>query len=162
RKSTTADYQEYVGIFGPSPNFQEGKVPFENPGDGGSFAYDEQGNPRVVDTFDPRFSLTVPSASKCPMPSNGYPIVLYAHGTGGDYRSYVSDGTARSLAKRCLATMGVDQIFHGTRPGSPALTGKGSIDILFFNFKNIEAARTNVRQSALDEVQRARLFTESA
>src|SRR5262249_17405100 len=35
------------------------------------------------------------------------------------------------------------------------------ISILFFNFQNPTAARTNGRQSAIDEVQRARLFTES-
>jgi hypothetical protein len=95
------------------------------------------------------------------MPPEGYPIVMYAHGTGGDYRSYVADGTAKALAARCLATMGVDQIFHGARPGSPDNGGGASVEILFFNFKNIEAARANTRQSALDEVQRARLFTES-
>src|SRR5262249_57199191 len=67
-----------------------------------------------------------------------------------------------SRPRDCLATMGVDQIFPGMPPGSPELTGKGTVEIVFFNCQNIEAARTNVRQSALDEVQRARLFTESA
>ena len=52
------------------------------------------------------------------MPAGGYPIVLYAHGTGGDYRSFLDDGTGASLAQQCLASMGVDQIFHGTRPGA--------------------------------------------
>jgi hypothetical protein len=36
-----------------------------------------------------------------------------------------------------------------------------SEELLFFNFDNPAAARTNGRQSAIDEVQRARLFTES-
>jgi hypothetical protein len=115
----------------------------------------------VVSTFNLRFSLTVPTVDRCPMPNDGYPIVLYAHGTGGNFESYTRDGTARALAQRCIAAMGVDQIFHGTRPGAPPDGSESTIELLFFNFENPIAARTNGRQSALDEVQRARLFTES-
>jgi hypothetical protein len=56
--------------------------------------------------------------------------------------------------------MGVDQIFHGTRPGAPIGGESNTVELLFFNFENPIAARTNGRQSAIDEVQRARLFTE--
>lgn len=153
-------YVEYLGVYGPSPNYQEGALPFAAPGDGGEFKQVD-GKPEVVDTFDLRFSLTVPNGKLCPMPADGYPIVLYAHGTGGDFRSYLYDGTARALAQRCLASMGIDQIFHGTRPGAPADGDESRISLLFFNVENVLAARTNNRQSALDEVQRARLFTES-
>lgn len=156
----TDDYVEYTGVYGPSPNFQEGTIPFTKYGDGGAMHY-EGGKPAPVDMFDLRFSLCVPLAAACPMPPAGYPIVMYAHGTGGDYRSYTLDGTAAALARRCLASMGVDQIFHGTRPGSPGNGDVSQIELLFFNFQNVVAARTNNRQSALDEVQRARLFTES-
>ena len=151
---------EYRGSYGPSPNFQAGKLPFEQYGDGGAFQI-EGGKPKLVDTFDLRFSLMVPAATKCPMPAEGYPIVLYAHGTGGDYLSYTDDGTGALLAKKCIATMGVDQIFHGTRPGAPLVVNEAKTELLFFNFENPVAARTNPRQSAIDEVQRARLFTES-
>jgi hypothetical protein len=148
---------EYQGRFGPSPNYQHGLLPFEKFGDGGDFAFDEGGKPIVADTFDLRFSMSIPKESACPMPAGGYPIVLYAHGTGGNWRSYTS--YAETLAQRCIAMMGVDQIFHGTRPGAPDDDFK--IQILFFNFQNVEAARANGRQSAIDEVQRARLFTET-
>jgi hypothetical protein len=57
--------------------------------------------------------------------------------------------------------MGVDQIFQGTRPGSMPGATEDEIGITFYNFNNPVAARTNGRQSALDEVQRARLFTSS-
>lgn len=159
-KQEEPGYVEYVGSFGPSPNFQAGTTPFTHFGDGGGFDPDAAGVPQVVDTFDLRFSLAVPKPEDCPMPEQGYPIVLYAHGTTGSYRSYIFDGTAESLTDECLAVMGVDQIFHGTRPGAPDTDT--AIQILFFNFQNVEAARTNIRQSGLDEVQRARLFTESA
>jgi predicted esterase len=157
---TTADRDEYRGVYGPSPNYQEGLVPFASFADGGSFRMVD-GEPQVFDLFDLRFSLNVPNASQCPMPAQGYPIVLYAHGTGGDYQSYNNDGTAGQLTRRCLAVMGVDQIFHGTRPGAPDPDDTNRISLLFFNVENVNAARTNARQSAIDEVQRARLFTES-
>ena len=151
--SQGGNFVEYRAWYGPSPNYQKGVLPFEVYGDGGEFNFVD-GVPEVVDTFDARFSLTVPDSPDCPMPDAGYPIVLYAHGTGGNYRSHLS--FADTLAEQCLASMGVDQIFHGARPGAD----QASTEILFFNFQNIIAARTNGRQSAIDEVQRARLFTE--
>lgn len=153
-------YDTYNGVYGPSPNYQAGKLPFSSYGDGGELNIVD-GEPEVVDTFSLRFSLSVPKQDACPMPEGGYPIALYAHGTGGDFESYVRDGTARELSQRCIATMGVDQIFHGTRPGAPPPGREGSVEVLFFNVENPVAARTNPRQGAIDEVQRARLFTET-
>jgi hypothetical protein len=153
-----ATWDEYVGVYGPSPNYQAGASPYRNFGDGGQFVF-EGGEPVVQGHFDLRFSLTVPKASRCPMPTDGYPIVLYAHGTGGDYRSYVRDRSGTLLARRCIASMGVDQIFHGARLEAPA--DSAEVGLLFFNVQNVVAGRTNARQSAVDEVQRARLFTES-
>jgi hypothetical protein len=158
--ATTTDLDEYTAKYGPSPNFQVGNIPYQLEADGGGFVF-ANGIPVVQSTFDMRFSLSVPKAPKCPMPAAGYPIVLYAHGTGGDYQSYLSDGTARLLTQHCLAVMGVDQIFHGARPGAPPDGDESKEGLLFYNFQNPVAARTNGRQSALDEVQRARLFTES-
>lgn len=158
--TSTQAFEEYRGQYGPSPNYQAGVIPFSQASDGGEFVF-KDGLPVLQSTFDPRFSLTVPSRGRCPMPTAGYPVVLYAHGTGGDYRSYVRDGTAQALAEHCLAAMGVDQIFHGTRPGAPASGSEADESLLFFNFQNPAAARTNGRQSAIDEVQRARLFRET-
>jgi hypothetical protein len=159
-KTQQKHFDEYVGTYGPSPNYQVGETPFTVFGDGGSFNV-RDGEPEVVDAFYLRFSLAVPKADACPMPEAGYPIALYAHGTGGFYRSYIQDQTASWLASRCIATMGVDQIFHGTRPGAPKYYEGISASLLFFNTQNIMAARTNARQGAIDEVQRARLFTEA-
>lgn len=158
--ASTPDFDEYTGVYGPSPNYQAGTVPYAVEADGGGFVF-AGGAPVLQSSFDLRFSLSVPKDPRCPMPASGYPIVLYAHGTGGDYQSYLSDGTARILAYHCLASMGVDQIFHGARPGAPASGDESKEGLLFYNFQNPVAARTNGRQSALDEVQRVRLFTES-
>lgn len=160
-KETTTDYDVYEGTYGPSPNYQAGAAPYAS--EGGGFVF-EAGKPKRQNTFDLRFALAVPNGSRCPMPSAGYPIVIYAHGTGGDYRSFLRDGTGGALAQRCLASIGVDQIFHGTRPGAPAANDparESKIQLLFFNFDNATAARTNNRQSAIDVVQESRLFSQA-
>lgn len=148
----------YEGMYGPSPDFQQGAIPFVSYGDGGALSFDAAGEPVVQRDFDLRFALAVPDEDRCPMPEAGYPIVLYAHGTGGNYRSMLGkDDEAEALAARCIATMGIDQIFHGARPGANA----GNVELLFFNVENPVAARANGPQSAIDVVQQARLFTET-
>ncbi len=149
----------YHGLYGPSPNYQAGTAPYEEPKDGGGFKF-ENGHPKLQNTFDLRFALVVPRPDKCPMPDDGYPILLYAHGTGGDYRSLLGgSGSALALADRCVASMGIDQIFHGTRPGAPA--DPDQVNYIFFNVDNIIALRTNPQQAAVDVVQQARLFSET-
>lgn len=148
----------YEGEYGPSPDFQEGEIPFKDYGDGGKLSFDASGTPVVQREFNLRFALSIPASGSCPMPAAGYPIVLYAHGTGGNYRSMTGPGDeAESLGKRCIATMGIDQIFHGTRPGADG----GNVELLFFNVQNPVAARANGPQSAIDVVQQGRLFTET-
>lgn len=163
RKDDAGDLVVYEGTYGPSPNYQAGTIPFRKPADGGGFVV-ENGKPVLQGTFDLRFALAVPNEQACPVPAAGYPIVLYSHGTGGDYRSFVDDGTARAAAQKCLAVMGIDQIFHGTRPGAPAPNDpqrETTTQLLFFNLDNILAARTSNRQSAIDVVQQARLFSDT-
>jgi hypothetical protein len=155
----------YEGVYGPSPNYQAGNIPFQNAGDGGGFDIDSDGHPVLQSTFDMRFSLVVPTESLCPMPKNGYPLALYAHGTGGDFESVWREigGFGTTLPPKCVAAMGVDQIFHGARPGAPppGPNYENAVDLLFFNLFNPIAARTNGRQGAIDVVQQARLFTET-
>jgi predicted esterase len=165
-KEERTDFDVYEGTYGPTPNYQQGNIPFKKTEDGGSFVFDAAGAPILQNTFTMRFSLAIPKAAACPPPAAGYPMVLYAHGTGGDYRSLVSEGNsvAQSLAVKCVASMGVDQIFHGTRPGAPpegTPNREGEIQLTFFNLNNPLAARTSGRQSAVDVVQQTRLFTET-
>jgi hypothetical protein len=163
-KDQAADYDVYEGTYGPSPNYQAGAPPYSN--SGGNFVFDPSGKPVMQNTFTQQFCLVVPHAQSCPMPAGGYPIVLYAHGTGGDYRSVVDEGNSFGdlMARHCLASIGINQIFSGNRPGSPGLSDpnyEGDEDLLFFNLNNPMAARTNGQQGAVDFVQLARLFTES-
>ncbi len=166
-KEQGAAYDVYEGVYGPSPDYQAGTTPFRSSAEGGGFEFDGSGKPVLQRTLDLRFAVAVPNARACPMPESGYPIVLSAHGTTGDYRTAVDDtetSVAALLAPSCLAVIGIDQILHGTRPGAPPVsspTRDSDIEILFFNFSNMLAGRTNGRQGAVDVVQEARLFTES-
>lgn len=144
-------YEWYDGVY-DAPNFQSGQVPYMQ--SGGEIVLDSEGLPIVQRMEEMRVSFTVPSG---PMPEAGWPVVLYAHGTGGSYHSY--RGRSKLLAERGLAVISIDQVLHGPRnPGA-------SPEISFFNFQNPLAARDNTLQGALDNFQLLRLalgfdFTE--
>ena len=135
------------GHYGPNLVFQRGESPYSMQGSG-DFEPGPDGTPRLQRTEPVRFALTLPLT---PMPAGGYPIAIYAHGTGGDYQSFIRDRTAEALAAQGVAVLGFDQIFHGERaaPGT-------SPESAFFNFTNPSAGRTNNRQAALDLVQSGR------
>ncbi len=153
RHGVTADYVEYEGTY-PGPNFQRGDVPYS--AGGGDIVLDGDGLPIVQRMEDLRVSFAVPTTGKAP-----WPIVLYAHGTGGNFLSYLNDGTAARLAQQGLAVISIDQVLHGPRnPG-------GNPDVDFFNFQNPQAARYNAIQGAADDFTLLRLaqgidFTDAA
>jgi hypothetical protein len=154
------DYDVYQGWYGPVPNYQAGTPPYQTTG--GNFVF-SGGKPVLQNTSTMRFTLVVPNATACPPPASGYPMNLYATGTGGDYSSVIGD-VGDSMGKLCIASMGVDEIFEGARPGAPSPTDpnlEGDEDLLFFNLNNPIAARTSGQQSAIDVVTQARLFTDS-
>ena len=68
------------------------------------------------------------------------------------------------MARQCIASIGTDRDLPRRPAGSPA-AGRpergGEEEVAFFNFGNPDAMRTNTRQSAIDVVQEARLFTET-
>jgi hypothetical protein len=152
RVADRPNFQQIEGRYGPVPVFQEGAIPYAETG--GAMEPGPDGEPVVASEYDARFALTVPTT---PMPATGYPIVLYAHGTGGSFRSFLSDGTGSRLASLGIACMGIDQIHHGER--NPTTT---TPELLFFNVINPDAARDNNRQSALDIVQQARVVPSLA
>lgn len=142
-------YAIYRGTYGPNPVFQSGPAPYDAEGSG-DFVPGPDGAP-MIQRYEESiaFALTVPAG---PMPMGGWPIAIYAHGTGGDSDSFISDGTARALATQGIACLGFDQLFNGARtiPG-------GSPEGQFFNFANPLAARSNNRQAGIDLVQAGRL-----
>ncbi|OGQ91042.1 MAG: hypothetical protein A2289_05085 [Deltaproteobacteria bacterium RIFOXYA12_FULL_58_15] len=129
------------------PIFQEGDAPyFES---GGGIVTDGSGVPQVQPPEMVRFSLSVPGGDP-PVGGGGWPVVIYAHGTGGSYQSHLSDGTAELFATSTPAAvvLGIDQVAHGPRRGESVAPP----DVLFFNFINPQAAKGNVLQSAADQL----------
>jgi hypothetical protein len=134
------------------PIFQAGSAPYLNLPDG----HIDQAAPKVVRNENVCLSLTVPKGPT--MPANGWPVVIYAHGTGGSFRSHVNEGVAGALAKVAgdntvpFAVLGIDQVQHGPRRG-PSME---SPDNLFYNFANPNAARDNAMQGAIDQMSLAK------
>lgn len=146
-RSCTEDadgYDEYQALLS-LPLFQQGEAPYLTPADGGG-----------IDVKKPIFkdvclSLTVPEGAP---PTTGWPTVVFAHGTGGSFRSHVRPEVAGVLAAAtpAFAVLGIDQVEHGPRRGNST----ESPDHLFFNFLNPEAARGNPLQGAADQLSVAR------
>ncbi|HTM19005.1 MAG TPA: hypothetical protein VL172_00800 [Kofleriaceae bacterium] len=143
----STDFAGYTGVF-DGPNFQTGTPPYDRPEDGGEILVDAAGDPIVQRTEALRFAVTIPTGT---MPADGWPVVVYAHGTGGDYLSFVDDGTALRMARQDLAVISMDQPLHGTR-------GEQVPDEdLVFNYKNPVASLDIIRQGAIDDFQLLRL-----
>jgi hypothetical protein len=135
------------------PIFQQGTEPYATPADGGDIALGADGTPQMQRMESVCMALTVPKAA---MPAGGWPLLIYAHGTGGSFRSHVGEGVAKRLSllagRLPAAVLGIDQVEHGTRRGSST----GTPDDLFFNFANPLAARGNPLQGAADQMALAR------
>jgi hypothetical protein len=154
--ASTRPYHLFTGAF-PVPNFQTGTPPYS--ASGGQLSLDAAGNPQVVRTESVRFAVTVPTGAA---PAGGFPAVLYEHGTGGDFESFVGEGIGRDLAARGIATISMDQVLHGPRnPGcdytNPGPAYESCVGTAYFNFLNPYAGRDNTRQGAADGFQLLRL-----
>lgn len=144
---TTAQtpYTLWIGKY-MAPNFQTGTPPYTS--SGGEIVTGPDGAAVVQRTEPMRFALTIPTT---PMPAAGWPICIYSHGTGGDYESFVDDGTGGRLAEQGIATISTDQVLHGPRNQG------GDPETAFFNFANPLAGRDNALQGAADAWSQMRL-----
>ncbi len=169
-----------------TPNFQTGleDAPFVQ--DGGLIEHDASGQPKPFaipasseyhaaecgGRMRARFVLTVPKGS---MPAEGWPLMVYAHGTTGDARSALDGGFAAVAARAGMASVSTDQPLHGSgdpmgaRPGSNnpfafklgrvpiplPLKGKGG-ELAFYNIR-MGVLRDNLRQAIADGAVLARL-----
>jgi hypothetical protein len=119
-----------------APKFQSGEQPHCLPEDGGAFEFDAEGRPVVQEMEEMRFSLLVPDA---PAPASGWPVVLCAHGSGGDFETCAPDSGPEIVAG--LAVIGIDLPMHGAR--GPGLNPWSCL-------LNPATMRTGLRQSAID------------
>ncbi len=145
----SSNFYVFSGHYGPNPVFQAGDPPYGAMGSG-RFVLDSAGVPQVQRTEPIRYALTIPEGA---MPERGWPLAIYAHGTGGSYQSFINDRSAAAAAAEGVAMLGFDQVFHGERA-----TEGSSPETAFFNFLNPEAGRTNNLQAALDLIQCSRFI----
>jgi pimeloyl-ACP methyl ester carboxylesterase len=155
RFRATDTFEAYEGTMWV-PNWQHGTKPYFS--SGGGFAFDDDGMPLLGDWEQIHFTLTLPVDKK--MPAQGWPVVIYGHGTGGQSRGFatgVSDLLpAHVLARVGIAAFGISLPLHGDRGTGidPALVS--------FNYLNPESARACFRQGALDLIYLAEtLSTQS-
>lgn len=153
--STADGFTHFTGTF-EAPNYQHGTPPYENAG--GEFRFDDAGKPLVGQVETLRLTICVPAGD---VPAQGFPVVLYSHGTGGDYRSVIDDETCKLLAAKGLAVFSMDQVLHGPRAPANALCHTQPVENCFFNLVNGRAGRATIRQSALDNLFLRRLATST-
>jgi hypothetical protein len=148
------DYN-YEGTY-QGPNFQSGTAWYQS--SGGQIMFDASGVPQVDHLETLRVRITVPEGN---MPAAGWPVVIYQHGTGGNYNDCIGDGSAREAAKVTdaqgnliaqLAMICTDEVLHGTRSNAP------NLDLAYFNFLNPQAVHDNPHQGALDAFSVVRLI----
>jgi predicted esterase len=145
-----AGFDEYQGTVA-IPIFQKGTPPYDQPSDGGGIEFEASGAAKVQRTEDVCFALTLPKGTA---PAAGWPVVVYSHGTGGSYRSFIDQrlaaefagGDVGSGAAAPMAMLGYDGNLHGPRKGTSTRT----VDELVYNFQNPLAARDNAGQAAAD------------
>lgn len=146
-----ADFYEVHGRY-RVPKFQQGTSPFDLPAQGGGIT-ETAGVPNKDGDYDVCFALTIPKAATAPV--GGWPMVVYAHGTGGTFKGAVNSGVARQLATAStpMAMFSYDGVVHGERRGASTRDE----DSLMFNVVNPRAARDNNLQGAVDVWQALRI-----
>lgn len=139
------------------PLWQHGEKPYL--ASGGGFAFDEAGQPELYTWETVEFTFTIPLDED--EPAGGWPVVINAHGTGGDHRSHASPITERLSpaavqARHGMAMFAISMPLHADRGtgADPTLTS--------FNYLNPESARCTFRQGALDQVYLAEILAARA
>jgi pimeloyl-ACP methyl ester carboxylesterase len=135
--ATNADYTEVHGKVA-LPIFQAGDPPYESAGGGFEMV---GGMPKIQRHEDVCFGLALPKGAA---PEGGMPLVIYAHGTGGSFKTGLAD-LGKLAAEHGAAVLTIDLPQHGARRHSMRPP-----DELFYNFTNPDAARDNVSQGSVD------------
>lgn len=151
-------YDDYC-VFASSvtlPDYQTGELPFTTKG--GGWTRDESGQPVLAREAPSRVFVSVP---RSPMPSAGYPLVVFVRTGGGGDRPLMErgvrgepggdalepgSGPAWIMAQAGFAGASVD----GPHGGPDRNISRGDEQFLMFNFSNPVALRDNVRQTALE------------
>lgn len=141
------------------PLLQEGEAPFALPSNGGAATW-SNGIPDIAGYSTLELSLTVPDAAP---PVDGYPVVLFAHGAQGNYRSSVESGLAEQWSTIVnasgttnFAVLSIDTWLTGPRGGTidaayaDMHAATAEVGPLYMSPLNPAAARDNMAQSVID------------
>ncbi len=153
-----ADHPRFCEIIGTMdvPEFQEGTPPFNT---GGLFVFGEDGLPIEQNTSTIPVVLNLPLEE---MPAEGYPLVMYFHGSGGTYNQVVDrgptdapgEGPAHVLAAHGMATVGSA---HPVNPDRLEAIGVNASGFDYLNLQNLKSFRDNFRQGVIEQ----RLFLDA-
>jgi len=159
----SAVFHEIHGTY-DGPRFQEGDRPYLTSDDGGAFNLDAGGNPEPVGIEKMCYALTIPKSGT--MPAAGWPVLIYGHGTGGNYHSFAGKTELmQMLSDLGFAVIGFDNVMHGPRqdpnPDEPSAwlpdLWQEDPGQLYFNVINARAARDNSLQGSADLMYLTRL-----
>lgn len=135
---STSRYRSYSARF-ETYEFFSGEYPYDAYIGEGGFRFDADMQPMDVSRRTVAITVTVPATA---MPRDGYPLVLYGHGTGGDSRTHVRDEGSK-VANVGLAMMGFDAALHGIR-------NPDAVDPEALLLTNPIASREMIRQTVAD------------
>ena len=146
---TLSSYNAYVftGQF-QTVNYIEGNYPYDTAGSG-VINFSDSGKLATKGKSETvNFAISIPNA---PMPEKGYPIIVYAHGTGGDAASHCEYGgdegfwlTSNGVP---VAMIGYDACLQGNRGnGGTVTTG----DLVTSMLNDPIVIRESWRQTAAD------------
>ena len=124
------------------PIWQHGEEPYT--ASGGAFVIDDDGWPTLWRMASVEFTLTIPRSGD--MPENGWPVVIYAHSTGGNRTTFATDATDRNrrVTSRGPAWRDCDQ------PALPASLQRLGSGTGRFQPES-DSGRTSFRQAALEQ-----------
>jgi hypothetical protein len=130
------------------PIYQVGQAPYLT--SGGGIDFEDSGAPIRRRTESVCATLTIPRGAA--RPEGGWPVVVHAHGTGGNFRSHVTS-YASDLSALGYATVGFEGVQHGERRGD----SQRDPDALFFNYANPRGVKGSILQGAVDVMVFGRL-----
>ena len=140
------------------PQFQAGKPPFQTEG---LFVRGEDGLPLEQRKEIAPIVLTLPVGE---MPSGGYPLVAYFHGSGGDSHEVVDLGPKKTKDGEYEKGTGVAYVVsafgHATAGSALPLSPDrlpGASATAYLNINNLPAMRDTFRQGVIEQ----RLFLEA-
>jgi len=167
------DYESYQVLTSTYtvPVIQAGERPYTSR-PSGRIVFDANGDPIAQGTQQVRLVVTIPKRAQ---PASGFPMVMYLHGSGGEWYEGIDrgpkpptgpirslpdpplgSGPAEWLARRGIAMAGFDFPIHGNRNDPPDTTG-----LVFYNlFGNIDATIDNFYVSTMELLILSRLLNQ--